>query len=302
MSKIPADKRHREMIAYPLGDKILAEELHQEIGGGAVNTATAFRRMGFKTAYLGILGNDSNTQLVLDYLKKEKISFVGKIKDFKTNYSVILDSQLDDRTILVYKGASEHLIPSDIKNFDARWLYMTSLKLPTMEKLSKKAKEAGATVAFNPSSYTSKIGQKKLKKVLNNTDILIFNKEEARMLLGTREDVIHLLKRLKEIVRIPVVTDGKNGAWVLKDDIIYHTTPKKNLKIVETTGAGDAFGSGFVSGLLLMKSIPEALRLGMLNSESVIGYLGATNILLDKNHALKLLKKDKRKVDEIVLK
>lgn len=303
VSRIPSGKRHKELIAYPLGEKILAEDLHQEIGGGATNTAVSFSRMGFRTAYLGVLGQDNNAELIIDSLNKENIFFLGKKKkNAKTNYSVILDSQLDDRTILVYKDASEKLEAKDIDEINSRWFYMSSLKISTMEKAVVLAKEAGACVVFNPSNYTANLGKKKLAKVLKNTDVLIFNKQEAQLLLAKRCDEIHLLRELAKIVEMPVITDGKNGAWVYSKEIIYHAPASKNLKIIETTGAGDAFASGFVSGLMLRLGVEKSLKLGMLNSESVISHLGAKNILLNKENGLRLLKKDSRLIHKIVSK
>ena len=71
VSRIRDKNKHEDFIAYPLGEKILVEDLHQEVGGGGTNTAVAFSRMGFKTGYFGALAKDNNSELIISTLKKD---------------------------------------------------------------------------------------------------------------------------------------------------------------------------------------------------------------------------------------
>lgn len=82
--------------------------------------------------------------------------------------------------------------------------------------------------------------------------------------------------------KLAIITDGSHGAHCYNavEETVYSAKPRKT-HIVETTGAGDAFASGFVAGIVMGKSIDISLKLGMLNAESVISSLGAKNILLD---------------------
>ena len=102
-------------ISYPAGSKIVINELNFFTGGGGTNTAVAYTRLGFKTAYLGNLGKDENGDLIKKILKKEKIAFIGTTTKEKTGYSVVLDSKETDRTILVYKGSNDNLKFNNIK-------------------------------------------------------------------------------------------------------------------------------------------------------------------------------------------
>ncbi|MEK7627405.1 MAG: PfkB family carbohydrate kinase, partial [Patescibacteria group bacterium] len=87
-----------------------------------------------------------------------------------------------------------------------------------------------------------------------------------------------------------VMTDGPNGVWVSDGKIIYKSGIYKEKKIVDRTGAGDAFGSGFLAGLLRKSEVgvktfsPEAIeyaiKLGSANATSVVEHIGAKNIIL----------------------
>jgi sugar/nucleoside kinase (ribokinase family) len=127
-------------------------------------------------------------------------------------------------------------------------------------------------------------GEKPLRQVLKNVEILIFNKEEAQALVrDTTDNVYNLLFEVSRLgPKIVVITDGHNGAhcYSTYDEHIYSAKPGK-VHVVETTGAGDAFASGFVAGIIYDKDISFSLKLGMINAESLISGLGAKTKLLD---------------------
>ncbi len=264
---------------YPIGEKILIKELKFDWGGGGTNTAVAFSRLGFKTGCISELGDDENGQKILNSLKKEKVEYLGKVvKGELSGYSVILDSRGGERTILTYKGANNEISLSDIKKFKTKWLYLTSLlgmSFETQKKLAKILKKKGVKIAFNPSSYLIK--KENLTELLKITDILILNKQEAQMLTGKKNNLLeNLIKLTKGIV---VITDKDKIISCYDGKRKYFIKPHK-VKVVERTGSGDAFASGFVAGQMAGKSIKYSLRLGLAESESVIKYFGAKNRLL----------------------
>ncbi|MGM5482200.1 MAG: carbohydrate kinase family protein [Nanobdellota archaeon] len=285
-----------EFIAYETGSKIIINDLDFQIGGGGTNTAVSFSRMSLSTAFCGCLGNDSNADLVKQILDKENIDFVGVEGSGQTGYSMILDSCVDDRTILTFKGVNNQLKYSEINknNLKASWFYFSSLmgeSYKTFVKLTSYAKKKGINVAFNPSSYLAKKGLGVLKTPLKNVDLLVLNFEEAKLLAGNL-DIKNLLLKLSEYGPSSVViTCGSSGAYALYEKDIYFV-PSLKAKVYETTGAGDAFASGFLSGLIY-KDIKYALKLGVVNSTSVIKHIGAKNKLLRKKAADKEINKVK---------
>jgi len=270
----------KNFISYPVGGKILIKDLKFDIGGGGTNTAVAFSRLGFKTGCICKIGNDENGRKIREVLKKERVSFLGKaVEGELTGYSVILDSKGGDRTILTYKGANNKINFEDVGKFKSKWLYLSSLlgaSFETQKKLAVVMKKRGTKIAFNPSSYLIK--NKNLFSILKITDVLILNKEEAGMLVGRKEK--DLLKGLHNLTKGIVVITDKDKLIACYDGKEKYFLKPNNVKVVERTGAGDAFASGFVAGRIVGKPIRECLKLGLRESESVIRYFGAKNNLL----------------------
>ncbi len=299
LTKDQQKMRYDHVISYRTGDKILINELNLTVGGGGTNTALTFSRFGFKTAYCGALGNDSSSAMVRSFLEENKIGFLGElVQGHKTNISIILDSIEHDRTILAYKDASDFLNFSKLPDMsEARLFYSSSMmgeSFKTFEKLVDFATKHNVKVAFNPSLYQAKDGYKKLSSILKKINFLILNKEEAQDLaMNNTPHVKELLKFLKTTLAeesLIVITDADKGAYVYDGSTFYHGLPSK-VKIVETTGAGDAFASAFMSGLLHGASVCDSLKFGLANSESVITHKGAKEVILTFEEAKALVKK-----------
>ena len=289
-----------ELLAYPLGTKILIKNLEFMIGGGGTNTAVAFSRLGLKTGYLGKIGKDESGLKIFKLLKNEKIDFLGTLGKI-SGYSIILDSIDDDRTILTYKGCNDNLSFNEVKlgKLQSKWLYfssMTGKSLETIKKIAEYAHKKNIKIAFNPSSYLAEKGFSYLKRILQNTTILILNKEEAELIVG-RGDIKDIIKRIKlPTMEQVIITDGNKGAYCYDGNKLYNVKPFKKLVIKETTGAGDAFASTFIAAVIMGKKTEEAIKMAAINAESVIQNYGAKNILLTKKELLKKLKNDKRTV------
>lgn len=291
----------KKLLGYELGEKILVKNLQFKIGGSATNAAVTFARQQLKTGYLGKIGDDNNGVKVFKNLKKENIKFVGAIGK-QTGYSVILESNYKDRTILTYKGSNNKLKYEelDLKKINAKWFYFTTMmedSFETMKKLSKKLKKEKKKIAFNPSSYLATKGYEELDSLLKYVDVLVLNKEEAS-LLSKQKTINKMLKSLKKHVNeIVIITDAGNGASLYDGKHKYSGKPKK-VGIKETTGAGDAFASGFLSSHIRKKPLAEAFKSGFLQSESVIQHLGATNNILNKEELDKRLAEDTRSINK----
>ena len=135
---------------------------------------------------------------------------------------------------------------------------------------------------FNPSNYLAEKGYPFLKKLLYKTELLVLNKEEATLLCGKLE-IAGLINRLTELgPKIAVITDGKNGAYVNDKKKILHVMTS-GIKPKETTGAGDAFASTFLAGIIMKKDFSECMKMGCANSVSVISNIGAKTGLLKLN-------------------
>ncbi len=283
-------------ICFNIGSKIDVEGVEFTSGGGGTNTAVTFRKQGLKTAFAGAVGNDISGKEIIERLKKLKIntSLISKIKDKPTNHSIILDTGTE-RTILAYRGASEELgIPW--KKLKSKWFYLAPLS-GNLAKETKKiidfARVNEIKIAFNPSS--SQLDLMEIEDVIEKVDVLILNQEEASML--TKIPYTQEKKIFKQIDRmcpgIAIMTKGDDGVAVSDGTFLYRAKPGR-IKVVDKTGAGDSFGSGFVSGLIRFDDIEKAIQLAMANANSCLSKRGAKNGLLSKANSFKNIKIKKR--------
>ncbi len=277
-------KEENRKIAYPVGTKIPIKELNFATGGVGINVGVGLSRMGLKTAFLGKLGDDESGNRIRRCLKKEKIDFIGKKTKAITGYGFILDSYERNRTILTYHGSADNFLFNEInKNkIKTKWIFFSSLRgksIKTEEKLIHWCKKKNIKVAFNMDARVAKKANLNLKKIIKKLDIIILNKEEAQRLVKGN-NIKKLVRGIHKLgPEIIVITDGKNPVYAYNGDKLYTIKPHK-IKIVERTGAGDAFTSGFLAGYIKTKNINKALKIALANSESVIKYFGAHNKLL----------------------
>lgn len=293
-TKKPEIMKHKghDDVCYAIGEKILVEDLHVDTGGGGTNTAVAFSRLGLKTGWIGEIGTDLHAKTILDEMKREKVDFLGGKGKGMTGYSVILTGLEHDRSILAFKGVNDKLSPCEVpwKKLRTKWFYFSSMLNQSFETLKKTAifaKKKGIKYAFNPSMYVAKMGVKALKPIIEDCDLLVMNKEEAQALLGRNCGCKELLAGLKKYAKIAVITDGPKTAHAYNGIAHYQLQPPQ-IKIVETTGAGDAFASGMVAGIIIKKDIEQAMQWGMANSGSVIQHIGAKQNLLTRRQIEKM--------------
>jgi ribokinase len=294
-SQLFKKSRLKNCVKVPFGSKILVEELNFEIGGAGTNIAVAVSRLGLKTAFIGSIGLGTNSQRVLTLLEKEKVDtdLIQK-GEGRTGFSVILDAYHRDRTILVFKGSNDNLNFNNIpkQKLKTKWFYFSSMlnqSLETQKKLAEYAFKNKIKIAYNPSSYLIKKQKQQVKNILKKTKILILNREEAYDLVGRNKIKTLMNNLLKLGPELVVVTDGPYEVYASEGKHIYSLCPQK-IKPLETTGAGDAFSSGFLAGIIKKQDIEFALKLGLVNSQSVILHYGAKNKLLTYKEALNRMK------------
>ena len=303
MSSNFRDFKEREFAAgkafcFGVGDKVEVDNIFFATGGGGTNSAATFAQLGLKCACISKIGHDPGGQASLEDLKKLKIDarYIVKSSQDYTAYSVIVSSRAG-RTILVHRGASKKIQAKDIpwgKLSQVEWLYITSLggDITLLKLLINTAKRQGVKIAFNPGSGELKHGLTKLKPIISGLDVLLLNEEEATSLLKVKSgNIRQLMDKLSKVMKtdVAVVTRGNRGVAVVAGDQIYQAGILKG-KVVERSGAGDAFGSGFVTGLIKRDSVEYAIQLGSANASAVIKYLGAKNGLLTKKQLLKIRK------------
>jgi len=294
-----------KVIQLGFGSKIEMAGMSFSTGGGGANAAVTFASQGLKAAYCGKIGDDYFGDLIIKELKNLKIdtAFVNRTREKSTNVSVILSYPGGDKTILVYRGAADLFKIKDIplnKIKNAKWFYSApfSGKLAYLtEDLVNLAKRNKIKVAMNPGYNQLTLPQKTLKRILKKIDILILNQEEASLLTGIpyRKEKEIFRKIDKLVPGICVMTKGREGVIVSDGEYLYKAAALK-IKLVDTTGAGDSFNSGFLSSFIKTKDIPSAIQFVVANSAACLQKLGAKQGLLSHGQSYKKVKIAKRRL------
>lgn len=288
-------------LVMPLGAKLEIPEIYFSTGGGATNAAVTFRRQGFHTACVALVGNDISGSTVIRELEREGIDtrFIRKEKK-PTAYSMLLEPSSGERTVLVYRGAAqdlgEKLIPWP--RLETRWFYISSLagNIRLLEHIVTFARKNNIKIAYNPGGKELR-NRAKLLPLLRHISVLIANREEAALITGRAyHNERAIFKKWDTMSRgINVMTDARKGVWVSDGRLLYRAGIYPEKKIVDRTGAGDAFGSGFTAGILRhaakdegeigtasRKTIEYAIRLGSANATAKVEGLGAKYGLLTR--------------------
>lgn len=268
------------VICFNYGDKIPVKNLEFSVGGNAANNAVGVTRLGLKAAIVLTLGTDNIGNQIVETLGKEKVDLTYIIQQPATtsNYSVVI-SYSGERTIFTYHAPRSYEFPVTLPQVP--WVYLTSMGesfKPFYNHLSDWLnKHPEIKLGFNPGSWQLKGDLNEIAPILRRTTIIFVNRQEAEKLTGSRESLgkeKELLSSLSGLgPKVSVITDGGNGSF-LYDGTKYLKVGILPVDPYERTGAGDAFGSGFLGAVVKSKSYEEALLWGTINSASVIGYVG----------------------------
>ena len=281
-------------ICLPLGSKVRVPEVHFFTGGSATNTAVSFARQGLKTAIVCRVGDDVSGKTIIEEQKREKIvtQFIQKDCTVPTAYSVIFLTPSGERTILSYKGCAEKLTVKKIpwKKIQTRWLCIGSLgkEKNILKKIIQFAVSKNIKLAINPGWHEIN-WLKKNPKWIDKFEIFICNQEEAAYFTGiSYNKEKKVFKKLDDLVKgIVVMTKGEDGVSVSDGKTLWKAKVLKKKRVIDVTGAGDAFASAFISTFVRKnkineKVVEEAIRIGIANAFSVIKHIGTKPGILYK--------------------
>lgn len=291
---------HECFMKLELGGKADVNKIDFTTGGGATNAAVTFARQGLEAEFMGAVGDDPAAHAVLSDLDREGVdtTHVTTSKRYNTGYSVLLLAPNGERTILTYRGASTHYKVDDfaMAESDADWLYISSMsgKMDVLDQIFVEAKQAGMKIMFNPGKGELK-QISKLRSLLDDVDVLLVNRQEMGMIVEG-EDLEELVRHGLHIVPTVVVTDGPDGVMASDGKTIVRAGMYEDVPVVDRTGAGDAFGSGFLSQYAVGKSLKDSIIFASANSTSVVTKIGAKTAILHKGVKLHTMPIEERKI------
>lgn len=287
---IEAHGKHKH-FSLPLGEKVPVDNIVETCGGGACNTATGLSRLGCDASFEGVIASDQWGEKLIEKMKKEKVNtdLATIVEGEVSSFSIILSASSGERVILYEGGTNMHLHEMTfdrdaLKQMD--WIYLNHIQEESCsiqdDIVAMLIDHSEARLTWNPGGCQIDRGitEKQNAMLLKETDLMLLNKEEALRFTKTEtiDEAMHILKNAG--VTIICITDGSRGTAATDGKILYHCPVLQDVNVLDTTGAGDAFGTGVTWALLEGMNLPDALRAGTINAASVVSALGAQAGLL----------------------
>ena len=259
-------------------------KIENSISGGSVaNSIVGLSQLGNKVGFIGKINDDDLGQKYEDGLKKENVDYFysKKKENLPTGTCLILITPDSERTMCTFLGTSGNINEKDVdvnslKKSDITFLegYLWDEGDPkkAFDKAINNSKKTAMTLSdqFCVDRHKAYF----LDLVKNKLDICFANEGEMMSLIDAKDfsEVINFSKEIKKHI---IITRGENGAVSIKDNKIVEVESKKNLDILDLTGAGDLFASGYLHGYVNNKSQKECLEKGTEMSAKIIQQIGA---------------------------
>jgi len=252
-------------------------------GGSVANSIVGLSQLGNKVGFIGKVNDDDLGTKYEEGLKKENVEYFYSKKKEKlpTGTCLILITPDSERTMCTFLGIAGKIGENDVDASAVKKSNITFLEGYLWDegepkKAFDKAINNANKVAMSLSDQFCVDRHKPhfLDLVKNKLDITFANEQEITSLISAKnfDEVINFSKQLSKLI---VLTRGENGAVAINGDEVVEFGIKKNLKIVDLTGAGDLFAAGFLHGYVNKLSIKESLEKGTEMSSKIIQQIGA---------------------------
>ncbi len=279
-------KENRFQLA--IGGKYAADFFAIRIGGGGVNVAVGASKNGLKTAVLGTIGDNVFKPVVLQRLKKFKVShhFCDVVKNYY-NFSAILLTENGERSIIHFATPHQTLFDHGIKISHLRQAKMVYLgNLPEVNlkeklKILQFLRKNSVINIVNLGVSDCRRPKNDLLPLLKHIDILILNDHEFAELVKASykdiyfyEDVIsHYIPMLYS--HLVIITAGEKGSFGYCEGKVYYQKALQVEKIIDTTGCGDGYTAGFIGEFFHSKNIEKSMEKGAKYAAKILRKIGA---------------------------
>jgi len=251
-------------------------------GGSAVNVAIGVRRLGMKSSLIAKVGFDSFGRIIVDDVLREGVDISGlRIGFTQTGFTIVAINNKGEIVMYGYKGAAEELLPGDISEYAvsrAKWMHIASLRLDTTMKAIELAREHGLTISWDPGRVLATQGLSNLKEVVANVDYIMLNEKEASLMTGVNDYKEAAEAIARDTSAVVIVKRGGKGVYVRSKEYTGDIPAYRVENVIDTTGAGDAFASGFITGILRGYSLKKSLQYGNATAALKITRLGSHQV------------------------
>ena len=252
-------------------------------GGSVANSIVGISQLGDQVGFIGKISDDEFGNNYEEGLKKENVEYFysKKKEELPTGTCLILVTPDSERTMCTFLGTAGKINENDVRSdvikkseliFLEGYLWDEGEPKKAFDKAISNANKVAMSLSdlFCVDRHKTNF----LNLVKNKLDITFANEQEITSLIEAKNfnEVISFSKQLNKLV---IVTRGEKGAIAVNGDEVIESDVKKNLKIIDLTGAGDLFAAGFLHGYINKLSTKECLVKGTELSSKVIQQIGA---------------------------
>ena len=282
------NKGSMHLIDEEMAEKLLAMIKNPTVvsGGSAANTAVGFSSLGGEAFFVGQIGNDDYGDLFSKNINESGVFFekIETLTKEKTSKSIILVTPDAERTMNTFLGASVNFNISSINEdliMKSNYIYIEGYLFDqdhakkAIYQCCKLAKDNDCKIALTLSDqFCVERHRQDFKDLIKQyVNIIFANEDEITSLFQNNLD--ESLIEIKDNVEIGAITLGPRGSVVFKNNESFSIDPIKVTKVLDTTGAGDLFASGFLYGLANDRSIKDCGYIGSKSAAEIIKHFGA---------------------------
>lgn len=261
-------------VIVPVHGTKLGETHHRKIitqCGGTANVAVQIAKLGEKSKFVGKIGDDVFGKYFKQNLEingVKDLTFVDRENPTGLCISMVYDK--GERTMVANRGANDYLKKEEIKScieriIDSKIVYFSSYSLLSEKNMEsilyaiERCCRQNCEIYFNPGA-PNLIKEEFKSIIFDFVNVLILNIEEAKS-MTKKNEIKDIIKSISDMVNVVVITMGEGGCVVSRSGD-YAAIPTRKVRVVDTTGAGDAFAAGFIVGKLKGRGDTDCARLG----------------------------------------
>lgn len=269
-----------------IGGKYYAEAFHHGLGGSAANVSIHAAQLGLDTAAVSRVGENAFKNMIVQSLARKSVSteFLHFEREHVAISSILLSST-GERTVIKYADPKDHIDVGDhaldrIKRSGIVFLgNLASVSVAERTKFMKSVRSETNVLAANFGSQECESGVSKLKSLIEAVDVLFLNKYEFADLIGVKPESLDLnknmLTQLGCALPLLVITNGADGSYAYTAQNVYSQPASRVSRVVDTSGAGDAFAAAFLVKYSDDKNLQNALIAGAEYAAKVVTHVGA---------------------------
>ena len=258
-----------------------------EAGGSVANTMAGIAYLNGNPSFIGKVSSDEFGEIYKKSLEKINVNFsyIEKKESFSTGASIIFITPDSERTMCTYLGISSQLSKGDISEDNIKdyeliflegYLWDKGVSEEMFKHVINLAKKNNVKIAMSLSDIfcVSRHKEDFFKLLENDLNILIGNENEINQLMN-KNNLLESIKELKKIKKPIVITRGNVGSLAVSNNEIINCESVRVAKVVDLTGAGDLFASGFFKEYLDNSDIKKCLQTGSELAAKIIQKVGA---------------------------